>query len=63
MAILAWIFGSLGGLSVTMAVITALTLIPEFEGLAWQFWFSLSTSLLLITIAFAVVSRGDSEEM
>jgi hypothetical protein len=62
MAILAWIFGSLGGLSVVMAIITALTLIPEFEGLSWQFWFSLSTSLLLIAVAFAVVCRGGGSE-
>ncbi len=64
MAILAWIFGSLGGLSVVMAIITALALIPELEGLSWQFWFSLSTGLLLITVAFAAVCRsGGSEEL
>jgi len=64
MAILAWIFGSLGGLSVVMAIITALALIPELKGLSWQFWFSLSTGLLLIAVAFAAVCRsGGSEEL
>ena len=54
MGMLAWIFGSLGGLSMVMGLITATKAIPKFgEELTWLFWFILSGLLLLISIAFA----------
>ncbi len=54
MGMLAWIFGSLGGLGAVMGIITAAAVIPEIAGLTWVFWLALSAILLLATIAFAV---------
>ena len=54
MALLAWIFGGIGGLCAVMGIITAVAVVPEFVGLTWTFWFSLSAILLLASIAFAV---------
>ena len=58
MGLLAWIFGTIGGLCAVMGVITALEAIPAVADLTWMFWFVLSAILLLICIAFTVGSRG-----
>jgi len=58
MAILAWIFGTLGGLCAVMGVITAVGIIPEFFALDWIFWFALGGLLTLLSIASAVGNRG-----
>ncbi len=60
MGMLAWIFGSLGGLCAVMGIITAVKVIPEIAALTWMFWLVLSAILLLVCIAFAV-SRGGFE--
>ncbi len=55
MAILAWVFGILGGLSAVMGIITATGIIlllgAEFTVM---FWLVLSAILLLACIAFAI---------
>lgn len=62
MAVLAWIFGSLGGLCTVMGIITAVGVIellgPE---LTWMFWVVLSAILFLITLIFTMVSAGSYE--
>ena len=60
MGMLAWIFGSLGGLCAVMGIITAVAAIPEVAALTWMFWLMLSAILFLVCIAFAV-SRGGYE--
>ena len=60
MGMLAWLFGSLGGLCTVMGIITAVKVIPEVAALTWMFWLVLSAILLLICIAFAV-SRSSYE--
>lgn len=60
MGILAWVFGTIGGLCAVMGIITAVEVIPEFAELSWMFWLALSAILLLATIAFAV-GRGGYE--
>ncbi len=61
MAIVAWIFGILGGLCAVMGIITAAEintlLSAEFTAM---FWLALSAVLLLACIA-AAVSRGEYE--
>ncbi len=58
MAILAWIFGALGGLCAVMGIITAVGVIPLLAELpaafTSMFWLVLSVILLLVCIAFAV---------
>ncbi len=54
MGLLAWIFGTLGGLCAVMGIITAVAVIPELGGLTWMFWLVLSAILLLVCIAFAI---------
>ena len=55
MAILAWIFGIIGGLCAVAGIITAAGVIPllgaEFTSM---FWLVLSAIILLVSIAFAV---------
>ena len=58
MGMLAWIFGSLGGLCTVMGIITAVAVIPEVAALTWMFWLVLAAILLLICIAFAVGRSG-----
>ena len=54
MGMLAWTFGSLGGLCAVMGIIVALEVIKvaQVAGLDWMFWFVLSAILLLVCIAF-----------
>ena len=54
MGVLAWIFGTIGGLSTVTGIITAVRVVPEVAGLTWMFWFVLAAILLLISIAFAI---------
>ncbi len=61
MGMLAWTFGTLGGLCAVMGIIIVVEVIPEVAALTWMFWFALSAILLLISIAFAV-GRGESPE-
>lgn len=61
MGILAWVFGSIGGLSMVMGIITAVGAVPEVAGLTWMFWFVLAAILVLISIVFAI-GRGSSYE-
>ncbi len=58
MGMLAWLFGSIGGLCAVMGIITALAMVPEYAGLTWGFWLAISAILLLATIAFAIGARG-----
>ena len=60
MGLLAWIFGSLGGLCAVMGIITAVKVIPEVAALTWMFWLVLSAILFLVCIAFAL-GRGGYE--
>jgi len=61
MGLLAWIFGTIGGLCMVMGIITAVAVIPEVAALSWVFWLVLSAILLLASIAFAM-GRGGSYE-
>ncbi|MFC2011031.1 hypothetical protein ACFLUR_01920 [Chloroflexota bacterium] len=62
MAILAWVFGSLGGLCAVMGIITAAEVIPLLgEAFTTMFWLTLSAVLLLACIAAAVATRGEYE--
>ena len=56
MGILAWTFGTLGGLCAVMGIIIALKVVEaaQVAGLDWMFWFVLGAILLLISIAFTV---------
>ncbi|MDH5696291.1 MAG: TMEM43 family protein [Dehalococcoidia bacterium] len=55
MAMLAWVFGFLGGVCMILGFITITEVIPPLnEGFTWIFWFAVSGLLLLITIAFAI---------
>lgn len=55
MGILAWIFGSLGGLCAVMGIVTAAEVAPSLgEGFTAMFWLTLGMVLLLVSIAFAV---------
>ena len=58
MGVLAWIFGSLGGLCAVMGIITAVKVIPEVAALTWMFWLVLSAILLLACITFAIGRSG-----
>jgi len=61
MGMLAWIFGTIGGLCAVMGIITAVELVPIFApALTVMFWLVLSVVLLLAAIAFAV-GRGGYE--
>jgi len=62
MGILAWTFGTLGGLSAVMGIITAVEVIPEVVALTWMFWLTLSGILLLASIACAVGRSGGGFE-
>ena len=62
MAILAWFFGSLGGLCAVMGVITAAEIIPSLGAeFTTMFWLVLSAILLLASIA-AAVGKSSSYE-
>jgi len=61
MAILAWTFGTIGGLCAVMGIITAVEAVPEYAGLTWVFWLVLSAISLLASIAFAVARGGGYE--
>ena len=58
MGMLALVLGTIGGLCAVMGIITAVAVIPEYAGLAWQFWFALSGILLIGSIAAAVSRSG-----
>ena len=61
MGILAWVFGTLGGLCAVMGIITAAEVVPLLgAGFTAMFWLALGAILLLSCIAFAV-SRGGYE--
>ncbi len=61
MGMMAAIVGAVGGLSAVMGIVTALEVIlPITEQLTWQFWFMLSTILLLAAIALSM-GRGGSD--
>jgi len=58
MAILAWVFGSLGGLCAVMGIITAAEIAPLLAELPTaftaMFWLTLGAVLLLACIASAI---------
>ena len=58
MVILAWVFGSLGGLCAVMGIITAAEVAPLLAELpaafTAMFWLALSAVLLLACIAFTI---------
>jgi len=56
MALLAWMFGILGGLCAVVGILTAVAVIPEVAALTWTFWLMVSVILLLACIAFAIAS-------
>jgi len=59
MGMIAWIFGSLGGLCMVMGIMTATEAIPTLgTELTWLFWFILSGLLVLFAIAFAAGRSG-----
>lgn len=58
MALLAWIFGILGGLCAVVGILTAVAAIPELAALTWMFWLMLSAILLLVCIAFTITGGG-----
>ena len=59
MGILAWTFGIIGGLCAVMGIVTAVEVVPLLGAeLTTMFWLALSAVLLLITIAFTIVSAG-----
>jgi len=59
MGMLAWVFGSLGGLCAVMGVITAVEEDPLLaSALTAMFWLALGAVLVLISIAFAVGRSG-----
>ena len=61
MAILAWILGSLGGLSAVMGILTAAGIVPSLGvEFTTMFWLTLGVVLLLASIA-AAVSRTEYE--
>ncbi len=68
MGVGATIFTTFGGLCTAMGIVTALevkipalSVVPEFVGLTWMFWFVLAAILFLTTIAFAVSRSADYE--
>ncbi len=55
MGSLAWMLGTLGGLSMVMGIITAAEVVPLLgAAFTWTFWFMLAVILFLACIAFAV---------
>jgi hypothetical protein len=64
MAIIAWVFGILGGLCTVMGIITATEVVSAFDKLpsafTAMFWLVLSVVLFLICIA-ASLHRSESE--
>lgn len=60
MALLSWLCGSLGGLSLVMGLIVIMDLIPGYKDISslglisWQFWMACSIILMLASIAFAL---------
>jgi len=55
MGLLAWIFGTVGGLCMVMGIITAAEVVPLLSSsFTWTFWFMLAAILFLACIAFAV---------
>ncbi len=64
MAILAWVFGILGGLCAVMGIITAAEAVPLLaelpEAFNEMFWLALGGVLLLACIAFSI-SRTEYE--
>ncbi|MFC1943593.1 hypothetical protein ACFLWO_03335 [Chloroflexota bacterium] len=62
MAILAWVFGSLGGLCAVIGIITAAEVIPLLGAeFTTMFWLVLSAILLLACIAAAVGNNSSYE--
>ena len=67
MAILSWLCGSLGGLSLVMGLIVIMDLIPDYSDISylglitWQFWMACSIVLMLAAVAFAL-GYGNSGE-
>ena len=62
MGILAWTFGTIGGLCAVMGIITAAEVVPVLGAdFTVMFWMVLSAILLLISIAFAVGRSGGYE--
>jgi len=56
------LFGLLGGLCMVMGILTALEVVPlVHDALTWMFWFIVSALLLLISIVFAIGSKGGKE--
>ncbi|MFC2073006.1 hypothetical protein ACFLUU_10000 [Chloroflexota bacterium] len=61
MAIVAWVFGIIGGLCAVMGIITAAEVIPSLGAeFTAMFWLALGAVLLLACIA-AAVSRDSYE--
>ncbi len=59
MGMLAWVFGSLGGLCAVMGIITAVEVVPLLaSALTAMFWLALGAVLVLASIAFAVGRSG-----
>ncbi len=56
MGMLAWTFGSIGGLCAVMGIVTATKIIPQVAGEEFTalFWMVISAVLLLASIACAV---------
>ena len=55
MGILAWIFGSIGGLCMVAGIVTATGVVPLLGAeFTTMFWLVLSALLLLASIAFAI---------
>ena len=62
MGMLAWIFGTIGGLCAVMGIITAAEVVPVLGAeFTWMFWMVLSAVLLLVSIAFAIGRGGGYE--
>ncbi len=58
----ALLFGLIGGLCAVLGIITAAELLPALgTEFTWTFWFMLSGIMLLISIAFAAGSSGNTE--
>lgn len=59
MGMLAWIFGTIGGLCAVMGIITAAGIVPLLGAeFTVMFWLVLGAVLLLASIAFAVGRSG-----
>ncbi|MFC1957916.1 hypothetical protein ACFLX0_03790 [Chloroflexota bacterium] len=62
MAILAWVFATLGGATAVMGIITAAGVNMTLgDGFTAMFWLALSAVLLLICVAAAVANSSNYE--